>query len=78
MIAAGRGRLTVPFPAEGWPIDVRVARHLSTVRELIATMSTLVPDRSVEVDGLPSYSEVLDGGVGRYLGPPHGPGRTTP
>jgi predicted deacylase len=78
VIAAERGRLTVPFRDEGWPIDVRVARHLSTVLELIATMSTLAPDRPVEVDGLPSYSEVLDRGVGRYLGPPTGPGRTTP
>ena len=41
--ASARGRLSVPFPRDGWPLDVRVARHLATVRALVATLAMIGP-----------------------------------
>jgi hypothetical protein len=78
VLAAERGRLSVPFPPGGWPIDVRVARHLATVIALTATLNLVIPDRAVELDGVPAYAEVVAGGVGRYLAPPPAAGRTMP
>jgi predicted deacylase len=74
---AARGRLSVPFPAEGWPLDVRVGRHLDTVRELVSTLSTLSPDRAIQLDDVPLSSELAASGLGRFLGYPRA-SRTQP
>ncbi len=76
--ASARGRLSVPFPDEGWPLDVRVARHLATVRELVATLALVEPDHAVELEDVPSYAEVVEGGIGRWLRPPERPTRSLP
>jgi predicted deacylase len=67
---AARGRLSVPFPPDGWSLDLRVGRHLDTVSELTATLSTLSPDRAVQLDDVPSLSEVVASGLGPFLQPP--------
>jgi predicted deacylase len=68
--ASARGRLSVPFPADGWPLDVRVARHVATVRELSAGLALVDPEHAVTIDGLPPYVEMVSLGVGRLLQPP--------
>jgi hypothetical protein len=70
--SSARGRLSAPFPDEGWPLRVRVARHLATVKTLVATMAMIVPDRQVEIDGVPTYDEMVHAGLGPYLQPPPG------
>lgn len=67
---AARGRLSVPFPAAGWSLEVRVGRHLETVRELMATLAMLSPERAVELDGVPSSADLTTSGLGRVLRPP--------
>jgi hypothetical protein len=67
---AARGRLSVPFPPDGLSLDLRVGRHLDTVSELTATLSTLSPDRAVQLDDVPSLSEVVASGLGQFLQPP--------
>ena len=76
--AASRGRLSVPFGPEGWPLEVRVARHLAGVRELLAASAGIAPDRAVVLDGLPTYEELVSGGLGRVLRPPPPPGGSQP
>ncbi len=64
---SSRGRLTVPFPPEGWPLDLRVARHLTTVRALVATLALLAPDETVEIGGIPEYQDIVTSGIGMLL-----------
>jgi hypothetical protein len=46
---------------------VRVARHVATVNELIRTFSEITPDRGIELDGVPSYADMVKQGIGTYL-----------
>jgi predicted deacylase len=77
VLAAARGRLSVPFEEAGWPLHLRVARHLAGVRELLGVAGDLEPARAVRLLGLPSYAEVVESGLGRYLQPPPS-GRSSP
>lgn len=66
---ATRGRLSVPFPEGGWPLEVRVGRHLDTVGVLMQTLAILSPEHAVQVDGLPSSNELIASGLGQVLQP---------
>jgi hypothetical protein len=68
--AAARRRLSVPFDADGWPLAVRVARHIATVQALLSVAATLTPDRAVLVSGLPGYADLCASGLDRWLQPP--------
>jgi hypothetical protein len=67
--ASDQRRLFVPFPASGWPLDMRVARHLAGVRELAAALQDAV-GRRVGLEGVPEYREVVANGLGAYLNAP--------
>jgi hypothetical protein len=67
--AASRGGLSVPFPEAGWPLSVRVARHLAGVSELVKDLGELFPDKAVRLAGVPGYQDVIDHGVGAFLLP---------
>ncbi|MGD2122294.1 MAG: succinylglutamate desuccinylase [Gemmatimonadota bacterium] len=70
--AGGMGLLYVPFGEEGSPLDERVGRHLQTVATLLEVFSTYNPDGTISVDGLPTFGEVMENGLGVYLAPPGG------
>jgi len=72
VLASEQHRLSVPFPASGWPIDVRVARHLAGVRALAAGLGDMLPDRSIQITGVPDYAHLVSGGVGALLAPAGG------
>lgn len=65
--AAKRGRLYVPYPEEGIPLSVRAGRHVASVMAIASAFSTLNPDREIVVDGIPTYTEIVDNGLGHYL-----------
>jgi hypothetical protein len=67
--AAGLGLLFVPFTEEGHPLDRRVARQLATIEELLTAYNEAHPDRPVELEGLPTYEEVVAEGIGAFLLP---------
>lgn len=67
--AARRGRLNVPFDDRGWPIDLRVARHLAGVTQFLADLGTLDETKTIAVRGVPTYEEVVARGLGAYLRP---------
>jgi hypothetical protein len=69
-IASARGRLSVPFPAEGWPLSVRVARHVAGVRALAEALGEASPDQAVALSGVPEYGAIVELGVGNFLRPP--------
>ena len=68
--AGQRGLLFEKIDEKGWPIDVRVGRHMSTVLQILEIWSGDHPDRAVAVTGLPRYSEVIEKGTGAFLKDP--------
>jgi predicted deacylase len=68
--AGKRGLLFEKIDEAGWPIDVRVGRHTSTVLQILEIWSGDHPDRAVEVSGVPRYTEVVEKGVGAFLKDP--------
>ncbi len=68
--AGQRGLLFEKIDEKGWPLDVRVGRHTSTVLQLLEIWSGDHPDRAVAVTGVPRYSEVIEKGTGAFLKDP--------
>jgi predicted deacylase len=68
--AGKRGLLFEKIDEKGWPIDVRVGRHMSTVLQILEIWSGDHPDRAVAVTGVPRYSEVVEKGTGAFLRDP--------
>ncbi len=68
--AGRRGLLFEKIDEKGWPIDVRVGRHLSTVLQILEIWSGDYPDRAVVVSGVPRYAEVVEKGTGAFLKDP--------
>jgi predicted deacylase len=77
--AGRRGLLFEKIDEKGWPIDVRVGRHTSTVLQLLEIWSGDHPDQAVVLSGIPRYSEIIAKGTGAFLKDPKsaGPGRLT-
>ena len=67
MRAGEFGLLYEKIDEQGWPIDVRVGRHTSTILQVIQTYSETYPEKLVEVSGVPRYAEVIENGVGHYF-----------
>jgi predicted deacylase len=67
VLASARNRLSVPFPETGWPIELRVGRHLTGVCEFAKNLGELYPEKKIALTGLPDYQTVLDRGVGAFL-----------
>jgi len=68
--AGKRGLLFEKIDERGWPIDVRVGRHCSTILQLLETWSQEKPDRAVVLQGIPRYKDVVQKGIGEYLRDP--------
>ena len=70
-IKAGKlGRLFVDMDEQGWPLSLRVARHIKSIEEIINSFNELNPDQAVVVDGIPSYTDLVNKGVGAFLHAP--------
>lgn len=68
VMKAGRhGLLFEKLDENGWPIDIRVGRHLSSIIQIFRVWSELNPDRPIIMENVPHYSEVIAKGTGYYL-----------
>lgn len=65
-------KLFVPYDESGWPMKKRVGQHCSVVLEILRQFSRRTPDRSIKVENVPRYAEVVEKGVGFYY---HDPGK---
>lgn len=65
--AARRGQLYVPYDEDGYPLDLRVARHIATFEELLSSWNILKPEKTIEIEGIPGYQDLLEKGLGAYL-----------
>ena len=68
--AGKRGLLFEKIDENGWPIDVRVGRHTSTVLQILEIWSGDHPERGVVLSGVPRYAEVVEKGTGAFLKDP--------
>ena len=67
VMEAGKHKLLyAPMDENGWPIEIRIGRHLSTVLQCIDVFNMMKPDRAVAVANIPRYAEVIEKGLG-YL-----------
>jgi len=67
MKAGEYGLLYEKIDEQGWPIDVRVGRHTSTILQVIQTYSEMYADQAIVINDAPRYAEVIENGVGYYL-----------
>jgi hypothetical protein len=67
LAAAGRQQLSVPYTREGLHLGVRVARHVTAVREFLASLGDLDETARIAVTGLPGYDDLAKRGPGPYL-----------
>lgn len=75
MKAGKHGLLFEKMDENGWPIDVRVGRHCSTILQILELWSEEHPNKSVIVRGVPRYAEVIEKGAGHFL---HNPAKAEP
>jgi len=68
--AGKRGLLFEKIDEKGWPIDVRVGRHCSTILRILEVWSGDHADKAVALTGVPKYAEVIQKGVGAFLRDP--------
>jgi predicted deacylase len=73
--AGKRGLLFEKIDAKGWPIDVRVGRHCSTLIQVLSVWSADHADKAVVMTGVPKYAEIIKKGVGAFL---HDPAKADP
>jgi hypothetical protein len=73
--AGKRGLLFEKIDEKGWPIDVRVGRHCSTLIQVLSVWSADHADKAVIMTGVPKYAEIIQKGVGAFL---HDPAKSDP
>jgi hypothetical protein len=65
--AAERGQLFVAYDESGYSLDLRVARHLATIFGFFDSWNMLYPDKMILADGVPTYDEIIEDGLGTFL-----------
>ncbi len=71
VVKAGEaGLLFESIDENGWPIDVRVGRHTSTILMTLESWTDLNPGRPLILRGVPRYEEVIARGLGHWLHDP--------
>jgi hypothetical protein len=68
--AARLGWLFVDYGEMGIPLSQRVGRHLAALDAVLKSLAEMEPERTIEVEGMPSSAEVRRNGVGAFLHPP--------
>lgn len=68
VVKAGKhGLLFEKMDENGWPIDVRIGRHCSTILQILELWSEEKPDKTVKVREVPRYADVIEKGTGYFL-----------
>jgi hypothetical protein len=71
VVRAGKhGLLFEKIDEKGWPIDVRVGRHCSTILQVLDVWSQDHANKTVVMKNIPKYAEVVEKGIGAFLHDP--------
>lgn len=65
--AGEHGLLFAKIDENGWHIDTRVGRHISTILQTFESWNEFFPDKEVICEDVPRYAEIVENGVGHYL-----------
>ena len=68
--AGEHGLLFERIDETGWPIDVRVGRHCSTILQILELWSDERPEKGIRLTDVPRYTEVIEKGTGYFLQDP--------
>ncbi len=67
VMEAGKHKLLyAPMDENGWPIEIRIGRHLSTILQCIDSLGMMQPGKTLTLTGVPRYTEVIEKKLG-YL-----------
>lgn len=66
--AATLGRLYIPYEGDQ-RIEYRVGRHTASIMAFLVNLELLEPERGVLIEGIPSFGELQEKGVGEFLSP---------
>ena len=69
--AGEHGLLFEKIDEKGWPIDIRVGRHCSTIIQIIELWTEDYPEKGIILENVPRYKEVIEKGTGAYLFDPN-------
>lgn len=65
VMKAGEHKLLyAPIDEDGWPVDKRAARHVTTFLSILTVNNMVNPDQTILVEGIPSYQEIMASGIG--------------
>jgi hypothetical protein len=67
---AEQKKLFVPYDESGWPMEKRVGQHTSVILEIINQFSSRYADKTISVQNVPKYAELVEKGVGHYYQDP--------
>lgn len=70
MEAGKYGLLYAPMDENGWPIEIRVGRHSSTMLQSIEIFNMMNPGKEVVISNFPRYAEIVEKGLGGYFKDP--------
>jgi hypothetical protein len=70
MKAGEKKLLYAPIDENGWPMKIRVARHMTTFAKELEIFSQMDPSNAIVLTGVPSYQEMVDSGLGVYFHDP--------
>jgi hypothetical protein len=69
--AAKMGRLfKLDFDEGGWPLEKRVARHLTAISDVLMAYNDLHKSAPLIIEGIPSYADMVKKGLGAFLNAP--------
>lgn len=63
--AAEDGKLYAPYDENGYPLSLRVARHISTINSIIQSWD-MMSEKMIMIDNIPAYSDVIND-IGSFL-----------
>ena len=68
MKAAKLGVLFIPYE-DRQPLELRTARHVAAMSKYIELLGDVRPGKEIVVEGIPSYEEINEKGLGAWLAP---------
>lgn len=68
VVKAGQhGLLFERIDENGWPIDIRVGRHCSSILQILEIWSEDFPEKAIDISNVPRYTEIQEKGTGAFL-----------
>jgi hypothetical protein len=65
--AAQLGTMRITYELTGEPLARRVGRHLRGLQAILTAAMEIVPEKRIVLEGVPTYEQILERGVGAYL-----------